>query len=150
MHMVNTYENLRNKLEREVAEFDKKELSEKDVEILHHLTATLYKLECLIEKEYSYDEGQSNGYSYGHSYRSMRIPYMGNVSYGRDGDNDGYYNESSHDNFRNSSYRGSNGSYSRDNAKQKMVAKLETLKDDTMSEYDRRAIDNCINDINNR
>ena len=69
-------------------------------------------------------------------------------SYGRDGDGDGRYNESSRDNFRNSSYRGSyDQGYSRDNANKKMVQKLETLKDDTMSERERMAIDNCIADI---
>ncbi len=152
MHMIKTYENLRTKLEREVADIEKNELTKESVEILHHLVASLYKLNCLIDEEYAYEEGQSNGYyNGGHSYGIMRIPHIGTMSYGRwgrDGDGDGYYNESSRDNFRNSSYRGSNDSgYSRDNAARKMVQKLETLKDDTMSERERIAIDNCINEI---
>lgn len=152
MHMLKTYENLRTKLEREVADIEKNELTKESVEILHHIVASLYKINCLIDEEKAYEEGQSTGYyNDSHSYASMRIPRMGNMSYGRwgrDGDGDGRYNESSRDNFRDSSYRGSNESgYSRDNANRKMVQKLETLKDDTMSERERMAIDNCIKDI---
>lgn len=40
----------------------------------------------------------------------------------------------------------SNG-YSRDDSRKKMVRKLETLMDDTMSEHEREAIQNCINKI---
>lgn len=143
MHMVKTYEDLRNKLEREVDDVNKKEFTEQSVDILHKLIGSLYKVNCLIDMEYG--NGQSNGYySNGHSYRMM--PY---ASYGRDGDNDGRYNESSRDNFRYNTYRGrsNENGYSRDNARQKMIQKLETLKDDTMSEYERNAINNCIEDI---
>lgn len=89
--------------------------------------------------------GMSNNYS-------RMMPYsMDDMSYARrDGDGDGRYNES-RDNFRNRSYRGQSygGSYeySRDNSKRKMVQKLETLMDDTMSEYDRNAIMDCIDKI---
>lgn len=94
----------------------------------------------------SYERGgMSNDYS-------MMMPYaMGQMAYGRvDGDGDGRYYES-RDNFRNRSNRGrsneSSYEYSRDNAKRKMVQKLETLMDDTMSEYDRNAIMDCIEKI---
>lgn len=71
---------------------------------------------------------------------------------GADGDNDGRYNES-RDNFRNSQDRGrsyadgTSYGYSRDASRKKMVQKLETLMDDTMSEKERRAIQDCISEI---
>ena len=73
---------------------------------------------------------------------------------GRDGDNDGRYNES-RDNFRDNSnrrgsyesYDGRSYEYSRDNSRKKMIQKLETLMDDTMSESERRAIMECIEKI---
>ena len=79
-----------------------------------------------------------------------------NARRGRDGDGDGRYNESreSRDNFRdnNSQNRGRESygnayGYSRDNAKKKMVEKLTTLMDDTMSENERNAIMHCIEKI---
>lgn len=153
MHMLKTYDSLREKLEREVAEINKGELSEKDVQNLYYMTKTLKNLCCLIDEERMYEDGYSNGYyNDGHSYRMM--PHMSNGRYGRDGDGDGRYGESSNATFRysnaNYSNRGWNGEggYSRDNARQKMTQKLETLKDDTMSEKERQAIDNCIRDIN--
>ena len=73
---------------------------------------------------------------------------------GRDGDNDGRYNES-RDNFRDNSnrrgtyesYDGRSYEYSRDNSRKKMIQKLETLMDDTMSENERKAIMECIEKI---
>lgn len=91
-----------------------------------------------------YSRGQSNegGYS-GENSNGRR---------GRDGDGDGRYNES-RDNFRDNSSResydgrGRSYGYSRDAAKKKMVQKLETLMDDTMSEKERQAIQECISEI---
>lgn len=149
MHMMKTYENLCPKLERELVEVnEKKEWTREDIEDLHHILKSLYLIDQLKEKEMMYEEGASAGYSYGR----MRVPYMGTVSYGqwgRDGDGDGRYSEgmNSRDNFRNSSNNSYSNGYSRDNAHRKMVQKLETLKDDTMSERERIAIDNCIADI---
>ena len=133
MHMVNTYESLRNKLEREVENINKNEFTEQSVDLLHKLISTVYKVDCLIDKEYDY--GQSGYYNDGHSYRMMPHMMMEDGGHSRD-------------NFRHSQGRGwYGGEYSRDNARQKMIHKLETLKDDTMSEYERKAIDNCIEDI---
>ena len=133
MHMLKSYEDLRNKLEREVDDLNKNEFTEQSVDLLHKLIGTLYKVNCLIDMEY--EGGQSNGYyNDGHSYRVMPHMMM----------EDGH----SRDNFRNSSSRGwYGGEYSRDNARQKMIQKLETLKDDTMSDYERKAINNCIESI---
>ena len=148
MHMMKTYETLCTKLEREVAEIAEKELKREDVEDLHHILKNLCLLNQLKDEERMYEDGASNGYSYGR----MRLPYMGTVSYGqwgRDGDGDGRYSEgmNARDNFRNSSYNSYTNGYSRDEANRKMIRKLETLKDDTMSERERMAIDNCIADI---
>ena len=113
------------------------------------------------ESRRSYGRGRSNDGSYNRSYESMEsmesmrmMPwaYDDGMSMRRDGDNDGRYNES-RDNFRGyTNRRGSNESrrsyeYSRDNSRKKMVQKLETLMDDTMSEYERQAIMDCINRI---
>lgn len=71
---------------------------------------------------------------------------------GADGDNDGKYNES-RDNFRYSQDRGGSYAdgtsygYSRNASKQKMVQKLATLMDDTMSEKERQAIQKCMTEI---
>lgn len=71
---------------------------------------------------------------------------------GADGDNDGKYNES-RDNFRYSQDRagsyadGTSYGYSRNASKQKMVQKLATLMDDTMSEKERQAIQKCMTEI---
>ena len=140
MHMVNTYESLRGKLEREVEAINTStnttEFTEQSVNNLHHMVETIKNLDCLIDKEYHYDNGQSNGYyNDGHSYKVPMWMERGNGM--------------SRDNFRDYSNRGwyDEGGYSRDNARQKMIQKLETLKDDTMSDYERTAINNCIEKI---
>ena len=136
MHMVNTYENLRTKLEREVEDINKAEFTEQSVVNLHHILKDITLLDCLIDKEY--DKDYSNGYyNDNHSYK---VPMWMT---------DGRSNGMSHNNFRDSSHRGwyDEGGFSRDNARQKMIQKLETLKDDTMSEYERKAINNCIENI---
>ncbi len=103
------------------------------------------------------NDGMSNN-SYGNSYdgQSMNYPMnnsndMSNASYarrGRDGDSDGRYNEGqSRDNFRDNSNRGGSYGYSRDASRKKMVQKLETLMDDTMSDKERQAIQDCIEKI---
>lgn len=100
----------------------------------------------------SYD-GMSNNYYDGGSYDNYNDG-MSNARRGRDGDGDGRYNESSRDNFRDNSYRrgrsytdGNSYEYSREASKKKMVQKLETLMDDTMSEKERNAIKDCIMEI---
>ncbi len=74
----------------------------------------------------SNEGGMSGEYSRGNSYARR----------GRDGDGDGRYSEG-----------GQSYGYSRDASRKKMVQKLETLMDDTMSENERTAIQDCINRI---
>lgn len=155
MHKMNMFENLRDMLEREVQEIQKEgNLDTQKLDNLYKLMSALKHTNQCIEEESMEEASYDNrGMRYGMSNNYSRMmPYsMDNMSYARrDGDGDGRYNES-RDNFRNRSYRGQSygGSYeySRDNSKRKMVQKLETLMDDTMSEYDRNAIMDCIDKI---
>lgn len=74
---------------------------------------------------------------------------------GRDADNDGRYSEADagtsnrggNSYNRGTSYDGNSYEYSRDESRKKMVQKLETLMDDTMSENERKAIMECISKI---
>ena len=131
MHKIQMYENLRDMLEQEVTEIERKgNLDAQSLDHLYKLMATLKNTDKCIERE----EG---GSSYGRSY-NMRGSYMPDMM--------------SRDNFRDSSYRGrvsydNSYGYSRDNSRKKMVEKLTTLMDDTMSEHDRNAIMDCIDKI---
>jgi hypothetical protein len=147
-------------------------MTEQDLDNIFKLMTTIKNTDKCIDKEKGEESGMSNN-SYGNrmSYESNMMPYpmsmdrrsydgrsydmsndgMSNARRGRDGDNDGRYNES-RDNFRNSQDRGGNSyensyGYSRDTTKKKMIQKLETLMDDTMSEHERQAIMDCINKI---
>lgn len=181
MHKIQMYENLRDMLEREVKDIEKKgELDVQSLDNLYKLMAAIKNTDKCIDYMKAEEGGMSNGMSNayrrsydnnrsydGRSYDGMSNRMMPEWSYdmsndgmsndgtsnarrGRDGDSDGRYNES-RDNFRNSqdrgqSYENSYG-YSRDASKKKMVQKLETLMDDTMSEHERQAIMDCINKI---
>jgi hypothetical protein len=157
MHMMKTYENLQTMLEREIAEIEKKkDLDPQSLDNLNKLMAALKNTEKCMEYEEggeSYGNRMNYGRSYNMSHRTMpHYAYDDGMSMarrGRDGDGDGRYSE---DNFRDSSYRGRNSyensyGYSRDNSRKKMVEKLTTLMDDTMSEHDRNAIMDCIEKI---
>lgn len=147
MHNTVMYENLRDMLEKEVKDIQNGgNLDAQKLDHLYKLMETIKNVDKHLEREEmraSYDsrymDGMSNNYS--------MMPYMDDMSYARR-DNMGRY---SRDNFRDSSYRGqsyeNNRGYSRDNTRQKMVNKLETLMDDTMSEHERNAIMDCINKI---
>lgn len=158
MHKLQMYENLRDILEREVQEIQREgNLDAQKLDNLYKLMSALkHTNECIEEESMEGASYESRGRSRG-SYERGRsragrsndymMPYsMDDMSYGR---SEGGYE--SRDNFRNRSNRGQSygGSYeySRDNSKRKMVQKLETLMDDTMSEYDRNAIMDCIDKI---
>ncbi len=139
MHKIQTYENLMDMLEREVKDITNK--NELDAQSLD----TLYKVMMSIKAADKHMEMMEGGMS-----KDMRRSYD-HMSYARrDGDGDGRYGES-RDNFRYSpdrrySYENSYG-YSRDKDRQKMVSKLQSLMDDTMSEHERNAIMDCIDKI---
>lgn len=168
MHKLTMYENLRDMLDKEVTEIEKKgTLDATSLDHLYKLMSTIKYTDKCIDREKDGEMSFDNrSYGYGRSYdgtsnRNRMMPWgyrsyddsydmgMSNARRGRDGDGDGRYSE---DNFRNRSYRGResyDGSYgySRDNAKKKMVEKLTTLMDDTMSESERNAIMDCIDKI---
>lgn len=170
MHKLNMFENLRDMLEKEVAAIEKKgTLDTASLDNVYKLMSTIKYTDKCIDREKGGEMSYDNrSYGYGRSndgrsnesrmmpwgYRSYDDSYdmgMSNARRGRDGDGDGRYNES-RDNFRGGSNRGResyDGSYgySRDNAKKKMVEKLTTLMDDTMSETERNAIMDCIDKI---
>lgn len=164
MHKTQMYENLMDMLEREVKEISNK--SQLDAQTLDNLykimmsiKATDKHMETLEEEGMSQERGRSNARrsygsndgsygsydgSYGESYGSYES-YEGRSNARRGGGR-------SRDNFRDSSYRGRESyegsyGYSRDNARSKMVNKLSTLLDDTMSESERNAIMDCIEKI---
>ena len=97
-------------------------------------------------------DGMSNAMRPYWMYDGMSRDYSNAMPKGADGDNDGRHGESK-DNFRYSQDRGgsytdgTSHGYSRDASKKKMVKKLETLMDDTMSEKERQAIQRCMNEI---
>ena len=197
-HKIQMYENLRDMLEREVTDIEKKgDLTEESLDHLYKLTAALKVVDKCIDREEGAKSGYSNTYgdgsydynrrggNYRNSYDGIShmwpTPYVmdkmspndkirtelerqglyeshdgySNARRGRDGDSDGMYNES-RDNFRDNQSRNGYGytregystdGYSRDASRKKMVQKLETLMDDTMSEHERKAIQDCINKI---
>ena len=149
MHMMKTYENLCPRLERELVEVsEKKEWTREDVEDIHHILKSLCLVDQLKEKEIMYEEGASSGYPHYRTPHSFGMSYGSYGSYGRDGDGDGRYNESSRDNFRNSSYRGSYGSeYGQSNTNRKLVGKLAEAMDTAVTDKERMAIENCIDNV---
>lgn len=168
MHKLQMYEGLRDMLEKEVTEIERKgNLDPQGLDNLYKLMTAIKVTDKCIEREggESYESrrsygrsnarNRSNDGSYDESMDMRMMPWayddgMSNARRGRS--RDGSYDES-RDNFRGyTNRRGSNESrgsyeYSRDNSRKKMIQKLETLMDDTMSEYERQAIMDCINRI---
>lgn len=124
-------------------------LSAEDAKYLDHLAHLVKSVKTVIAmEEYSddYPEGSSGegGWNYNRPYYTSGNYYMGNSgvrrmrdSMGRFTSRDGGYNSG------NYAYSRDNG-YSRDASKKKMVQKLSTLLDDTMSESERMAIEECM------
>jgi hypothetical protein len=133
------YENLRDMLEREVKEVEKKnDLDPQSLENIYKLTCAIKNVDKIMMKEEGEMDGMSKN-SYG-SYRS---------SYGMHYGDNGRYSE---DNFRYSPNRGRNSyenhyGYSRDSAKDSMVNRLMQMADGTMNEHDRMAIMDCVDRI---
>lgn len=141
MHKIQMYENLRDMLEREVKEVEKKnDLDPQSLENIYKLTCAIKNVDKIMMKEEGEMDGMSNGRreSYGMNY---------GMNYGSYGN--GRYSE---DNFRYSPNRGRNSyenhyGYSRDSAKDSMVNRLMQMADGTGNEHDRMAIMDCIDRI---
>jgi hypothetical protein len=103
---------------------------------------TYYEYEDEYEGSYgsygSYDGNSNNSYRGGDG--------MSNARRGRDGDGDGQYSERRGRDAMGR-YTSRDSGYSRDASRQKMVDKLYTLLDDTMSDGERHAINECIEKI---
>lgn len=131
MHKIQMYENLRDMLEREVKEIEKKnDLDPQSLENIYKLTCTIKNVDKII----AMDEGEMPKSSYGMSMARM---------------DNGRYSE---DNFRYSPNRGRNSyenyyGYSRNTAKESMVNRLMQMADSSMNENDRMAIMDCIDKI---
>ena len=139
MHKTQMYENLRDMLEREVKEVEKKnDLDPQSLEHIYKLTCAIKNVDKIMEKDMEREMGgMSNGYS--------RNEMMPNRSYGMN------YGRYSGNNFRYSEDRGRNSyenynGYSRDSAKDSMVNRLMQMADSS-NEHDRMAIMDCIDKI---
>ena len=150
MHKLQMYENLMDMLEREVKEISNKgNLDPQSLDILYKIMMSIKAADKHMETLEGQGMSQDSYRSYdGNSRRgSSEGAY---ARRGRDGDGDGRYSE---DSFRYSQDRagsyadGTSYGYSRNASKQKMVQKLATLMDDTMSEKERQAIQKCMTEI---
>lgn len=130
--MEKTYMNLWNMLEKEVNNIEQaKSLDKNSFELLYYVTGAMDHL-CSVMNNKE-DDGMSGRMPY--YYDGNR--YMdGGMSGARRRDSMGRYMDGYPDN-----------GYSRDNSRKRMVQKLETLMDDTMSDHERQAIQDCINKI---
>ncbi len=141
MHKKQMYENLRDMLEREVKEVEKKnDLDPQSLENIYKLTCAIKNVDKIMDRE---EEGEMSKNSYG--YRPSYGMHYGMTRR----DNEGRYSE---DNFRYSPNRGWNSyenhyGYSRDSAKDSMVNRLMQMADGTGNEHDRMAIMDCIDRI---
>lgn len=155
MHNIEELEKLCKKAMDSIAESmrklekDTERLNADDADYLNDLAHIVKSAKTVIAmEEYSddYPEGSSGegGWNYNRPYYTSGNYYMGNSgvrrmrdSMGRFTSRDGGYSNG------NYAYSRDNG-YSRDASKKKMVQKLSTLLDDTMSESERMAIEECM------
>jgi hypothetical protein len=128
---------------------DNERLSAADVTYLDQLAHMVKSIKTVIAmEEYSddYPEGTSGegGWNYNRPYYTSGN-YYGNSGARRMRDSMGRYTsrDGGYMNGGNYTYSRDNG-YSRDASRKKMVSKLETLMDDTMSDSERMAIEECI------
>lgn len=168
--MTQTYESLCQMLKKEIKTIEQQPaLTKESLELLKNITETMSNIKCIMQME---EEKENNmNIRGGASYDNMMSNAQRRDSMGRYMDyrpnpimtydmvhmpnnytrNDGnsYTREG---NSNNNSYaRRENSrdydSYSRDDSRKRMVRKLETLMDDTMSEKERQAIQECMNKI---
>lgn len=116
-------------------EKDPERLNADDVKYLDHLAHMVKSIKTIEAMEGYYDDESSGdgGWNYNRPYYTSGN-YYGNSGARRMRDSMGRY--TSRDN-----------GYSRDASRQKMVDKLYTLLDDTMSDGERHAINECIEKI---
>ena len=113
-------------------------LSAEDAKYLDHLAHLVKSVKTVIALE-EYPVGSSGEYS-GEGGWNYNRPYYTSGN---------YYGNSGTRRMRDSMgrYTSRDNGYSRDASRQKMVDKLSTLLDDTMSDSERQAINECIEKI---
>ncbi len=133
MHMKN-YKDLKDMLCEELEDIaNKPKIELGDLDIVHKLTDTIKnidKIEMLEDDGYSRDGGWEARGNYG---RGMSYDDDGNSYAGRRRTRDGRYSRN----------------YSRGDAKEHMIDKLEDMMDDAESEKEREAIKRCISQLKN-
>lgn len=130
------------------------EINSDDLSIIDKLTHSIKSIKTVIAMEeypdgysgeYSGEYSREGGWNYNRPYYTSGNYYMGNSGVRRMRDSMGRFT-SRDGGYSNGNYSRGDG-YSRDASRKKMVQKLETLMDDTMSEQERMAIEECINRI---
>lgn len=130
------------------------EINSDDLSIIDKLTHSIKSIKTVIAMEeypdgysgeYSGEYSREGGWNYNRPYYTSGNYYMGNSGVRRMRDSMGRFT-SRDGGYSNGNYSRGDG-YSRDASRKKMVQKLETLMDDTMSEQERMAIEECINKI---
>lgn len=161
MHKITMYEGLRDKIDTEIEAINKKGIDNANVDNLYKLCMSLKcvdkHLECLEEEAVNEENGYSGNMRYlrdGRSYArggrysgGWNLTKIPDYPYSYDNGMGNGWNQGGNGRSYNAQ-NGNSRTYSRDSAKMKMVQKLETLMDDTMSEKERMAIRDCINEIN--
>lgn len=113
-------------------EKDPERLNADDTKYLDHLAHMVKSIKTIEAMEGYYDDESSGdgGWNYNRPYYTSGN-YYGNSGARRMRDSMGRYTSR-------------DSGYSRDASRKKMVSKLETLMDDTMSDSERMAIEECI------
>lgn len=139
---MKSMDELKTTLCRELEEIAKREeLSANTLESVHKLTASIKNIDKIITLEeddgYSRDGDWEARGSYGResSYAGRRGKHYVRGHYSRD---DGYYNDERY-----------SRRYSRDDAKGKMIEKLERIMDEADGQHEREIIERCISQIEN-
>ena len=128
---------LKEKLNEELKEIARKpEMGAGDLELIHKLTDTIKNIDkiCALEEDGGYSQAgdtEMGGYGRGNSYRGRRRDSMGR--YSRDGySNRGYSRD---------------GGYSRADAKEQMMEQMEELLGSASTERERKAIQRCMEQL---
>jgi len=160
MNNVEELHKLCEKAMESIAESNKKlakeneRLSAEDAKYLDSLAHLVKSVKTVIAMEeypdgysgeYSGEYSRDGGWNYNRPYYTSGNYYMGNSGVRRMRDSMGRFT-SRDGGYSNGNYSRGDG-YSRDASRQKMVDKLSTLLDNTMSDSERQAISECIDKI---
>lgn len=161
---------IKNKLMQELYEVEEKmkraaggKISAGDLEYIHKLTDTIKnidKIEMLEDGDYSEaSEWMADGRMYGNSYDDGMSYARGGRGRGRNARRDsmGRYSREGGGSYRGgSSYddgmsyaRGGRGGYSRDSAKEHMIGRIEDMMEETDDPKTKRALERCVQAIEN-